>query len=444
MNDTHSRQGGQRCFIRFARRWRRRVGTATCTSPRCFHERCIDEAFGAARWLWQGWIYTPAVTVWVFLSQCLSPDHSCREAVARLIAWRLSQGLHALLGRHRRLLHGARRFAGRSLPRVGPRQRPRSRRRSAARLALAWAPGARRRRLHDHDARHAGESGRVSAGQDASAGCGFPIARILVVFSLAVGTVLEAAIGQYKAKQTGENSLFRTLHQTLLGTATWCWRTAISAAGSTSPCCRARGIDVVVRKHQLRPTDFRTGQRLGTDDHLVRLAKPQRPDWMSAEQYAALPDALDACARSAFAWRSRLSHEDAGGRDHAAGRRDVSGRGDRRALSPALASGTASAEPEDRAANGSSALQDAAPRAQRIVHAPLGLQSDPPCDGRGGRSRRRVPPWKISFKGTLQTLNNFLPVLASSDAIDAWLRCCRTRIATHRVGNRPDRFEPRV
>jgi hypothetical protein len=52
----------------------------------------IEKAFGRARWLWQGWIYTPAVTVWGFLSQCLSADHSCRDAVARLIAWRLACG----------------------------------------------------------------------------------------------------------------------------------------------------------------------------------------------------------------------------------------------------------------------------------------------------------------------------------------------------------------
>ncbi|MCL4194613.1 MAG: hypothetical protein KJZ87_22945 [Thermoguttaceae bacterium] len=38
----------------------------------------IVQAFGEAISLWQGWIYTPAVTVWVFLAQCLSPDHSCR------------------------------------------------------------------------------------------------------------------------------------------------------------------------------------------------------------------------------------------------------------------------------------------------------------------------------------------------------------------------------
>ena len=32
-------------------------------------------------------IYTPLVTVCVFLSQVLDPDHSCRAAVARLIVW---------------------------------------------------------------------------------------------------------------------------------------------------------------------------------------------------------------------------------------------------------------------------------------------------------------------------------------------------------------------
>ena len=39
-------------------------------------------------------------------------------------------------------------------------------------------------------------------------GCGFPILRIVVVFSLATGTVLNLALGQYQGKRTGENSLF--------------------------------------------------------------------------------------------------------------------------------------------------------------------------------------------------------------------------------------------
>jgi hypothetical protein len=45
----------------------------------------ILKAFGNARSFWQGWIYTPTTTIWVFLAQCLSADHSCREAVAGLI-----------------------------------------------------------------------------------------------------------------------------------------------------------------------------------------------------------------------------------------------------------------------------------------------------------------------------------------------------------------------
>src|SRR3989304_4526216 len=52
----------------------------------------ILKAFGAARANWRGWVYTPANTVWVFLSQCLSADHSCRDAVARLIDWLVAEG----------------------------------------------------------------------------------------------------------------------------------------------------------------------------------------------------------------------------------------------------------------------------------------------------------------------------------------------------------------
>ena len=58
-------------------------------------EDLIHQAFGAARAIWQGWIYTPAVTVWTFLAQCLSQDHSCSDAVAQLIAWRLAAAQRA-------------------------------------------------------------------------------------------------------------------------------------------------------------------------------------------------------------------------------------------------------------------------------------------------------------------------------------------------------------
>src|SRR3954469_1352660 len=41
---------------------------------------------------WLDRVFSPLVTLWVFLGQVLSPDHSCRAAVARLIAHRLARG----------------------------------------------------------------------------------------------------------------------------------------------------------------------------------------------------------------------------------------------------------------------------------------------------------------------------------------------------------------
>ena len=55
-------------------------------------ERIVEQALTAVDVVWNDGIYTPLVTLWVFLGQVLSADHSCRAAVARLIAHRVSQG----------------------------------------------------------------------------------------------------------------------------------------------------------------------------------------------------------------------------------------------------------------------------------------------------------------------------------------------------------------
>jgi hypothetical protein len=52
----------------------------------------VTQALTAINVCWLDRIYSPLVTLWVFLGQDLSADHSCRAAVARLIAHRLSQG----------------------------------------------------------------------------------------------------------------------------------------------------------------------------------------------------------------------------------------------------------------------------------------------------------------------------------------------------------------
>lgn len=53
----------------------------------------LSEALETIQCAWNDRVYTPLVTLWVFLGQVISADHSCRNAVARLIVHRVSQGL---------------------------------------------------------------------------------------------------------------------------------------------------------------------------------------------------------------------------------------------------------------------------------------------------------------------------------------------------------------
>ncbi len=53
-------------------------------------------------------------------------------------------------------------------------------------------------------------------------------------------------------------------------------------------------------------------------------------------------------------------------------------------------------------------------------------------------------PWTMSFKGTLQIIMNLAPVLSTRVTTDEWCEALFVAIAAHQVGDRPDRFEPRV
>ena len=58
-------------------------------------EETVKQALKAVNVTWLDRVYSPVVTLWVFLGQVLSQDHSCRAAVARLIAHRVSRGQNA-------------------------------------------------------------------------------------------------------------------------------------------------------------------------------------------------------------------------------------------------------------------------------------------------------------------------------------------------------------
>ncbi|MEK6575846.1 MAG: IS4 family transposase, partial [Chloroflexota bacterium] len=123
-------------------------------------------------------------------------------------------------------------------------------------------------------------------------GVGLPIARAVAILSLATACVLNAAIGPYAGKETGESALLRTLLRSLL---------AGDIAVFDRYCCSflmialmlSQGTDVCARLHQMRSSDFRRGRRLGKNDHLIVWTRPHRPTWMDEATYERIPATLE-------------------------------------------------------------------------------------------------------------------------------------------------------
>ncbi len=251
----------------------------------------VEQALQAEKVTFRDRLFSPLVTLWVFLSQVLDPDHSCRAALARFAAWRLARGLapcsadtSAYCKARRRLPEGVLARLTRATGRQVQDQAP-----------PGWRWNGRTVKVVDGTTVSMPDTpdNQQAFPQPRSQkpGLGFPIARLVVLFSLAVGTVLDAALGRSQGKQTGETALFHTLHDSLepgdillmdryYGSF---WEIALA---------RQRGADAVTRLHQRRRADFRTGRRLGREDHVVEWAKPARPAWMDEATYASLPESL--------------------------------------------------------------------------------------------------------------------------------------------------------
>ena len=88
---AHSNQGRFRQQVSFLRRQFLQDGGLPFTDV--LSESLVKQALTAVGVCWLDRIYSPLVTTWVFLSQVLSEDHSCRNPVANLIVHRISQGL---------------------------------------------------------------------------------------------------------------------------------------------------------------------------------------------------------------------------------------------------------------------------------------------------------------------------------------------------------------
>jgi Transposase DDE domain len=389
-------------------------------------------------------VFTPAVTLWAFLSQVLESDKSCRAAVTRVLAHRLASG-----------------------------QAPCSEDTGAYCRARAKLPAAVLQRLAVDAGRHL--EGQVPKdwlwyGKHVSLvdgttltlpdtpenqavypqlpsqepGVGFPILRLVVRLSLATACLLDMAVAPYQGKETGETALLRQLlddvnpGDLLVADRYYCsyWLVALA---------QARGIDVVFRMHHLRDYDFRRGQRLGPDDHVVIWQRPQRPDWMDEATYATIPATLavrelrvrittPGCRTSEIVVvttltdATRYSKDDIGDLYHERWH----------------------AEPDIRAIKEHLQMDHLRCRTPFLVEKEIwahflgyNLTRKASCQA---ALLQELHPREVSFTATRQTINatrSQLTLATLAERIRQG-RCLLREVGKERVGDRPDRCEPRV
>jgi hypothetical protein len=405
-------------------------------------EQFIEERFADASGGWRGWIYTRASVIWCFLSQVLSADHSCRETVAKFNAFRVANGLRpcsADTGAYciardkleedgcQRLIHATAQRATRDVPDTWQWEGRRVRVVDGSTATMADTPANR------------AEYPQVPGQKP---GCGFPILRFIVIFCLATGVALEMALGKYEGKQTGEGSLFRGIADVLEPNDVLLADRCFSGWFDIVLQMR-RGVDVVVRKHQKRHTDFRRGQRLGHDDHLVTWPKTKRPEWMDQDTYDSLPSHVTlreirvVVATPGFRTRvvivvTTLTDAETYHHDALASlyRQRWQAELHLRSLKTIMQMDHLRCKEPHRVRN-ELRMHLVAYNLIREVIAEAAR-----CAG--------TEPWHLSFKGAMQTLNHFLPQLSTATSTDDWIVGLLQAIATHDVGNRPGRVEPRV
>ena len=236
-------------------------------------------------------IYTPMVTVWMFITQVLSADHSCQQAVTRLNSWRTARGLSRCSSETTSYCQARRRLPEKLFERLLDWTATRC---NEATLG-EWLFHGREVDLVDGSTVTMADTPEnqqaYPQSESQKPGCGSPIARVVQVFSLATGVVTMVALGPCAGKGSGETSLLRTLlnrfspGKILLADRFYAsyWMLALG---------EMQGIDLVTRVHQLRRVDFRRGVRQGFYDQIVAYHRPDRPTWISEREYAKYPPTL--------------------------------------------------------------------------------------------------------------------------------------------------------
>jgi len=239
-------------------------------------------------------LYPPTETLSMFLAQALNEDRSCQKAVNDAAIQRIVGGLPAVSTttggycRARQRLPLA--MVSELVCQTGElinTQIPEQWRWQGRRVHLIDGTTVTMPDTKENQAVYPQQSSQKP-------GLGFPICRLVGVICLSSGAVLNASIGRFKGKGSGEQSLLRNVIDTfkpgdlVLGDAFYGTYFLLASL-------RERSVDAVFEQlgARKRITDFRKGKRLGSKDHLIELTKPKKkPDWMEQDQYDSTPETL--------------------------------------------------------------------------------------------------------------------------------------------------------
>jgi hypothetical protein len=210
---------------------------------------------------------------------------------------------------------------------------------------------------------------------------------------------------------------------------------------------KERGVDCVCRLTSHRTADFRRGKRLGKGDHIVKWLKPGKPRSIDQKTYNLLPDFLmiRECrvrvekpgfrVTTLIIATTLLSADEFTSDDLAqVYRLRWSAELDLRSLKQTMQMDVLRCKTPElvRKELWTHIL------AYNLIRTIMAQAA----------TKHGIEPRSISFKGTVQTLEAFQPVIALTGERGPTYR--RTlyhhildTIATHRVADRPDRFEPR-
>jgi len=252
---------------------------------RVFSKIFFDDIIKTLGFNFRNRIFTPETLIWGFVNQILSEDHSCKSAVASIIA-RLKVNSNKLISSST----GAYCQARSKLPIVFFETLgfELGRLLNSHYDFLKWK-GFNVKLIDGSDLKLPVTKQNLKLYSPCTNSTGLLKCRILGIFSLSHGGLLDFAVGPFKGKGTGEVSLLRKLYDNLhkgdLAIMDRLFCTFFEMSNF-----QKRGIEFVIRKSGNMKTDFRKGESLGHEDHIIEINRPwNRQDSIIFNQLETLP-----------------------------------------------------------------------------------------------------------------------------------------------------------